>query len=295
MWKRPQFLFLLPIIILSFNACSSSQPSDDPMLEAELGSTGGSSADSVGSIPEDMLAADEQKADIALPSSDGSSTTAETVPESDPFKDLKDKEQEASADTSDSESSGSTGNIETYTVKPGDTLMKISFTLYGDIDRWKEIFDMNKGVIKKASRLKAGMQIKYDAPSSSFSPEQLGHTYEIKQGDTLANIADEVYGRKMKYKKLQKYNSKLIKNPNRIFAGFTLFYDITEQEVAEAEARRKERMAGGGDAVPSMISPPPQNLSPPPPAVGLAPPPPPPQNMAPPPPPPPPPQAAPAQ
>jgi hypothetical protein len=73
----------------------------------------------------------------------------------------------------------------------------------------------------------------------------------------LAGIADEVYGRKMKYKKLQGYNRKLIKNPNRIFAGFTIFYDITEQEMAEAEARRMERMAGGGgSSVPSALSPP---------------------------------------
>mgnify|MGYP003346941154 CR=1 FL=1 len=32
----------------------------------------------------------------------------------------------------------------------------------------------------------------------------------------VAGIADDVYGKKQKYTKLQNYNKKLIKNPNRI-------------------------------------------------------------------------------
>ncbi len=80
----------------------------------------------------------------------------------------------------------------------------------------------------------------------------------------------------MKYRKLQGYNKQLIKNPNRIFAGFTIYYDITEQEVAEAEARRAERAAQGGGAAPGAVAPSrPSAISPPPEAA-----PPPPSNVA---------------
>jgi hypothetical protein len=150
-------------------------------------------------------------------------------------------------------------------VKAGDTLMKIAFQIYGDVDRWKELHELNQAKLKTGSALRKGMKLKYDAPVEAYSPHELAHSYLIKKGDTLAGIADDVYGKKQKYKKLQSYNKRLIKNPNRIFAGFTIFYDITDQEMAEAEAHRAQKAAGGGGApapapapaVPSAINPPP--------------------------------------
>lgn len=282
-----RLLFVAALAMLA-TACSSSQTQPEQDLN-ELASSE-STADPVGSIPEDMLAAEETPADAVAP--EGAEASADTAGGADPFADLKEKDSsENLATIEDGESSATTGETDTYTVKAGDTLMKIAFTVYGDIDRWKDLFDWNKGTLKKASQLKPGMRLKYETPVNAFQPAQLGHSYTIKPGDTLANIADEVYGRKMKYKKLQGYNKRLIKNPNRIFAGFTIFYDITEQEMAEAEARRKERMAGGGGgsapmdtSIPSAIAPPPE-APPAPPPVAAAPPPAP-SSVAPPPPPP---------
>jgi hypothetical protein len=224
---------------------------------------------------------DQQAATDAKDDKKGAATDANANPEaaaaltdaskvSDPFSDL------AATDSSDSDDSGETG---TYTVKRGDTLMKVAFSLYGDIDRWKDIYDLNKAALKKASHLKVGMKLHYEAPAQAFQVSQLDHSYLIKQGDTLAGIADDVYGRRSKYHKLQNYNKNLIKNPNRIFAGFTIYYDITAKEMAEAEARRKERTAGGTSSaptadnssgtpdslIPSAVSPP-QEAAPPPPA-----------------------------
>jgi nucleoid-associated protein YgaU len=289
---RSKLLFVAALAIM-FVACSSSKTQPEQEMN-ELQSTE-SAADPVGSIPEDMLAAEEgtPEGDPAAASTEGASTESAA----DPFADLKEKESSSDslAVTEDGESSNATtGEAEWYSVKSGDTLMKIAFTIYGDIDRWKDLFDWNRGTLKKASQLNVGMKLKYEAPSNSFQPKQLAHTYTIKPGDTLANIADEVYGRKMKYRKLQNYNKRLIKNPNRIFAGFTIFYDITEQEMAEAEARRKERLAEGGGASPMDSSPIPSAISPPPEAapapapIAASPPPPAPSSLAPPPPPPPP-------
>jgi nucleoid-associated protein YgaU len=262
--------FFVVAILLGAAGCSSTKPSGDaasgnPDSGADAATTQ-SSADQVGSVPEDMLA-DEK----GVESSAKSETPAASS--SDPFGDLKEKsapeastevadQNELPKDGSDTAGKGNSGKFDTYTVKAGDTLMKIAFHLYGDVDRWKDLHELNQAKLKSGSALRKGMKLKYEAPNEAFSAEQLSHSYLIKKGDTLAGIADDVYGKKMKYKKLQAYNKRLIKNPNRIFAGFTIYYDITEKEMAEAEAHRAQKAAGGGggaaapNAVPSALSPP---------------------------------------
>ena len=247
------------VLVLGAYACSSTPPS------GEAGNPGGdaasaSGADKVGSVPEDMLSTEAAGGDAA-------------AAQADPFGDLKEDESAKKApeaktpkaaaalavpeEETTSHNSAGTGQMDTYSVKAGDTLMKVAFSLYGDVDRWKDLQDWNTEALKKGNSLRKGMKLRYEVPAEAFQQTQLEHSYEIKKGDTLALIADEVYGRKMKYKKLQKYNAQLIKNPNRIFAGFTIFYDITAKEMAEAEARRNERMASGGAPAPGAMPPPP--------------------------------------
>ena len=50
---------------------------------------------------------------------------------------------ETSPMPTDSWSMDSSGSAGTYVVQPGDTLMKIAFKVYGDIERWREIYTMN--------------------------------------------------------------------------------------------------------------------------------------------------------
>lgn len=219
-----------------------------------------SSADAVGSVPEDKIADDifgTEPAKQNLEANQDKKPDAPAIKEEDPFADVKEKtaeqtepknslvaEPDSFAKTQESGFNDS-GDLKTYTVKPGDTLMKIAFTLYGDIDAWNDLYSLNKDKIKRLSNLKVGQQIQYHAPSSDVVIDQHEHQYMIKQGDTLAKIADEVYGKTTKYKKLQKFNNKLIKDPNKIFAGFQISYDITQKEIAEAEQRKQERMAKG--------------------------------------------------
>ncbi len=116
------------------------------------------------------------------------------------------------------------GTMQTYKVQKGETLMQIAFKLYGDIGKWKDIKAMNKDKISNNSSLRANMNLKYMAPESPFVWNPSGVPYMIKNGDTLGIISSNVYSTPKKWKAIYENNKPLIKNPNVIFAGFTLYY-----------------------------------------------------------------------
>lgn len=117
----------------------------------------------------------------------------------------------------DVEMSGDYGN---YTVKRGDTLMLIAFKMYGDYTKWRSIANLNPG----SGSLKVGSVIRFEKPARRFSwnPEGLPHL--IRNGDTLGTISSDKYGTNRRWKDIWNNNRPLIKNPNLIFAGFTVYY-----------------------------------------------------------------------
>ncbi len=114
------------------------------------------------------------------------------------------------------------GQIKTYKVQRGETLMQIAFKLYGDISKWKEIKNMNP--LMNNSSLQANTQLKYRAPASPFVWNPAGTPYMIKTGETLGTISNTVYSTPKKWKDIWENNKPMIKNPNVIYAGFTLYY-----------------------------------------------------------------------
>jgi nucleoid-associated protein YgaU len=46
-----------------------------------------------------------------------------------------------------------------YVVKSGDTLSKIAKKLYGDANRWQEIFEANKEQIENPSLIRPGWEL----------------------------------------------------------------------------------------------------------------------------------------
>lgn len=115
------------------------------------------------------------------------------------------------------------GEIKTYKVKKGETLMQIAFKLYGDISKWKDIKNMNAGITNNTA-LRANTELKYRAPASPFVWNPAGSPYLIKNGETLGTISNTVYSTPKKWKAIWENNKPLIKNPNVIYAGFTLYY-----------------------------------------------------------------------
>lgn len=121
------------------------------------------------------------------------------------------------------------GEIGEYKVEKGETLMMIAFKIYGDYSKWREIANMNP---KAKSAVAKGMVLKFKAPAEKFVWNPAGEPYLIKKGDTLGSVSHERYGTPRKWKKVWENNKPLIKNPNLIFAGFTL-YTLPENQLAE--------------------------------------------------------------
>lgn len=120
-----------------------------------------------------------------------------------------------------------------YKVEKNETLMMIAFKIYGDYSKWKMLADQNQGILKNGVVM-AGSKISYQMPSQTFNWSPEGNPYLIKSGDTLGTISSDVYGTTKKWKLLWDNNKPLIKDPNRIFAGFTIYW--TEQgKVASSE------------------------------------------------------------
>lgn len=119
-----------------------------------------------------------------------------------------------------------------YTVQKNETLMLVAFKLFGDYSKWKTLSASNQDVLKGSTVLKEGMVLKYTAPAEEFVWSPQGLPYLIRTGDTLGKISGNVYGTVKKWKSIWDNNKPLIRDPNLIFAGFTLYYLENGREVA---------------------------------------------------------------
>ena len=110
-----------------------------------------------------------------------------------------------------------------YTVNQNDTLMKIAFEIYGDYEQWRVIKDSNPEKIGSDNMIKEGMTLTFPEPAEEFVQSKNGDPYLIKRGDTLTSISKNAYGTSRHWKAIWKNNTPLIKDPNLIFAGFTIY------------------------------------------------------------------------
>jgi len=109
-----------------------------------------------------------------------------------------------------------------YRIQKGDTLLYISFKIYGDYRKWRQILAVNPEL--DANNLMAGTSVKYEIPMEEFSYDPQGVAHLITRGETLGKISMLHYGTSRRWQDIHRNNRDMILDPNLIFAGFTLYY-----------------------------------------------------------------------
>jgi nucleoid-associated protein YgaU len=251
----PRFGLMMAIALLSMtlSSCSSSKNLSDNQEgdDAEASMLDDSAA--TDNMPENAEEGiDTGTTDAAATSSDIETPSEPPVVEEPPAMDvaaspvveappvMQAPEEEAAPAPSAPMVSAGEGNESgaRYTVQRGDTLMKIAFATYGDIYRWKEIYEANRDKINNPNIIEPNTVLSLPgAGSAPASTEGSGEKYLIQQGDTLAKISAKVYGTSAKWKKIYDNNQNLIRNPNKIYAGFYLYYTPDEGGAPIQEAR----------------------------------------------------------
>lgn len=128
-----------------------------------------------------------------------------------------------------------------YVVQKNDSLMLISFKLYSKFDNWKTLADWNGIDAQSEYLITEGDRLKFKVSAddgTNWVPS--GNPYLVKVGDYLGLISKNVYeGNARFWYDIWKNNDTLIKDPNRVFVGFTLYTEPFEV-VQENEKLRME-------------------------------------------------------
>ncbi len=132
--------------------------------------------------------------------------------------------------------------------------MKISFEYFGDLFKWREIYESNRSKINDPNRLVEGTQLEI-ASSGPASIDRQGDRYTIRRGDTLGTISNEVYGTPKKWKKIYENNRQLIHDPNRIFAGFDLYYVMSPEDREEVDRLKNNAPAPLANSTAAPVAP----------------------------------------
>jgi nucleoid-associated protein YgaU len=206
----------------------STGPSDDLFGSSEANKETVAASTTTGTDAPSNIEKVQQQSNDDLASLSNEFSGEKPVAETKPIK-VEEHTPIINSDATDSKvvTSSMSGDVKEYKVQKGETLMQIAFKLYGDIGKWKDLKSLNNGKFAKNSALRANMTLKYHAPETPFVWNPEGTPYLIKNGDTLGTISASVYNSKKKWKTIWENNKPLIKNPNVIYAGFTLFYKNT--------------------------------------------------------------------
>jgi nucleoid-associated protein YgaU len=221
------------VLCLGLVACSGSksvQTVSEETPQVELSDADGLSVDEQETLDSEAAPADNASAEVTP------ETLVETSEAVESSSDVTTSNNQPLIEESNLENapviSNVSGTTKEYTVQKNETLMMVAFKLYGDYGRWKEIANQNTELLKGSTKLNAGMKLSYEAPAEEFVWNPEGNPYLIRTGDTLGGISKQVYATEKKWKLIWDNNRPLIKDPNKIYAGFTLYYLENGREVA---------------------------------------------------------------
>lgn len=115
------------------------------------------------------------------------------------------------------------GKTISYIVRLGDTLMKIAFEKHGNYLRWKEIYSINRHKMENPRKMHVGTELTIKNVKYVYIKKD-GQPYLIRKNDTLKSISKKLYGTEEHWQLIAKNNPQLIRNPQKIYTGFTLYY-----------------------------------------------------------------------
>ncbi|MFT6071098.1 MAG: nucleoid-associated protein YgaU [Bacteriovoracaceae bacterium] len=122
-----------------------------------------------------------------------------------------------------------------YIIQKNDTLMLAAWKIYGDTSRWRELESLNQEKLHNG-QIWTGETLVFNRPDSEFVWNPEGSPYLIQGGDTLGVVSNKVYESPKHWKAIWYNNRDLIRNPDLIFAGFTIYYkdleEVNEREIA---------------------------------------------------------------
>lgn len=203
-------LVWLGALALALNACSSSETTEEGLdagTEAAQAQTD--------FVPEDGAELNDQMVEEVV--NNEPVVTEETKTKTETF------EETETPVASYTPVTGS-GQFDTYTIQRGDTLMKIAFEHYGDLYQWRRIYEANRDQLADPNFLRVGTVIKVEKAQVPVSITRNGEKYMVKPGDTLGTISKDVYGTSGRWKDIWKNNPEMIRNPNKIYHGFHVYY-----------------------------------------------------------------------
>jgi LysM repeat protein len=154
---------------------------------------------------------------------------------------LVDEPAEEIAETPQNTATEPVGQNGEYQVRDGDTLMKIAFEVYADVYQWRRIYNANQDRIADFNNVTPGTVLRVDPPVNPVSIERNGEAYLIQPGDTLGTISSSVYGTAKHWKALWDNNRQMIQDPNRIYAGFYLYYLPLDGQSGQPMANQQQQ------------------------------------------------------
>ena len=123
------------------------------------------------------------------------------------------------------------GSKMVYIVQKGDTLGRISRSIYGDTGRWKQMAEWSG--IADPDRIYPGDVVYYQlneaslAFATSYEEPQPEIQVTVQEGDTLGKIAKRVYGSTSYWQMVWRHNSQ-ISHPDHLEVGMKLTFRGSE-------------------------------------------------------------------
>lgn len=113
-----------------------------------------------------------------------------------------------------------------YIVRVGESLSSIAMKIYGSSDKWQEMVELTS--LSNPNLVKPGDVVYYQLTESTlaFASAYEGATRDVvtvQPGDTLAGIAQRIYGAAGDWKFIWRHNSELA-NPDKLEVGQAVYY-----------------------------------------------------------------------